>query len=429
MTKSPDGPDRSAAAWERYRLAAQRPEIEGEGWATGAGPFAPAPPPGPPVPETGMARLGAWFRRSNKVELTIIVLSIAGILGASWLFISGRGVGTVGLFALLATAPLALVMTVLVRADRFAPIGARYLALSALWGAGVATTVAALVNSGLFADFTAITGDISRAQVLSAVVVAPVSEELMKGAGAVLVLLLARNRVVSATNGLVVAGASGAAFAFVENIQYFLQAHAEGTAVLGFTILGRLVLSPFIHPMATSFIGFFFAAAILKRGGGWAWTWRLLVGFLLAVAVHALWNGLATLGTTWVLLYLLIELPLFTAWLIWVSTRGRRQLARVAAGLDAYVATGWISPEEARMVTEWYARRYARKWARKIGRPAPRELRRYLQTAGRLGLDQVNMETTGADPARIALARQALTALAEYRENLLRIGAARTPAS
>lgn len=417
-----------AGPWERYRLSSQRPELKREGWASD-GPFERAAreiakEQTQAESKKGiLARLRAWLRATNKIELAIVLLSATGIAASMFLFVSQRDIGTVGLFALISTVPLLLVMFVLLRADRYAPIGMRYILLSALWGAGVATMIASVINSALFADFVATFGDMRQAETMAATFVAPVSEEVLKGAGVILVLLVARSQVVSPMNGLVVAGTAGAAFAFVENIQYFLQAQAEGQAVLGATIVGRLVLSPFIHPMATSFIGFFYASAIIKARSGWSWTWRVAAGFALAMATHSLWNALASTGsTTWILLYLLIELPLFTGWMIWISTRGGRQLRLIRTGLSSYVATGWMSPPEERMVTDPPARKYARKWARKVGRPARVAMRKYLQTAGRLGLDQTNMEISGPDPRRVDLARQSLSALAEYRDTYLRLG-------
>lgn len=429
---SSDGSSRpqqdSPPPWERYRLSSQRPEIEREGWTT-RGPFLSGAPDIPDNADDRSAdqgffgRIWGLLRDSNKVELVIVLLSVAGIAASMYLFISQRDIGTVGLLALISTLPLVLVITVLLRADRFAPIGTRYIVLAVLWGAGVATILASIVNSSLFSDFIAIYGDMGRAETLAAVIVAPLSEELLKGAGVILILLVARHRVVSATNGIVIAGTTGAAFAFVENIQYFLQAQAEGSAVLGATIVGRLVLSPFVHPMATSFIGFFYASALLRGSGGWSWIWRILLGFALAMTSHALWNGLAQMGSSvWILLYVLIEVPLFVAWLVWVSTRGSKQVTLIRSGLASYVATGWISPEEARMVTEPRARKYARRWARKIGRSARIAMRKYLQTAGRLGLDQINMERTGPDPVRVDIARASLSAMTEYRETYLHLG-------
>ncbi|WRS29669.1 PrsW family intramembrane metalloprotease [Actinomycetaceae bacterium MB13-C1-2] len=417
-----------SSPWERYRLSSQRPEMEREGW-TMAGPFAGQSSESPVADgpaagqNKGRASLRNWWRGASKGELAIVLLSALGIATSMYLFVSQRDIGSVGLFALISTVPLLLVLTVLIRADRFAPIEARYVVLAALWGAGIATVIASVINSALLADFIATLGDMSRAETIAATVVAPLSEELLKGGGVILVLLICRNRIVSATNGLVIAGTAGAAFAFVENIQYFLQAQTDSSAVLGATIVGRLVLSPFIHPMATSFIGFFFASAILKGTGAWSWFWRIAVGFALAMLTHALWNGLASVGSsTWLLFYVLIEVPLFVGWLVWVSTQGNRQMRQIRSGLSSYVATGWISPAEEKMVTDAQARKYARRWARKVGRPAKVAMRKYLQTAGRLGLDQSNMEQAGPDPKRVDNARESLLALAEYRETYLHLG-------
>lgn len=411
-------------AWERFRLRGQAAEIASEGWAPDSMPFLPSQPGTNKASERAAPTSGllSWLRRVGKVELAIASASILGVLASLILFVDGTGIQTVGLVALVALVPLVLVTWLLVRADRYAPPLARILLLAALWGAGIAATIAGLINSGLLSDLIATTGDTEFANSVVAIGVAPLGEELFKGLGVALVLVIGANQVVSRSNGLVVGGVVGASFAFVENIQYFIEAYAQGTAVLGLTIVGRAVLSPFIHPMATSFTGFAFAAALLRRGGWWSWTWRLSLGFLLAVSTHALWNALASVGTQWILLYVLIEVPLFIIWLIWVSRQAPRNLKMIRTGLESYQATGWLAPAEVQMVCEPVARRYARRWARKVGPQARKALRRYLRAGGRLGLDQVNMERTGLNVSRANLAKQSLTLMSENRDSLLSLG-------
>ena len=435
--------------WEKYRLRVQSPDLRAEGLAPDSVPYLSSGvgasglgSPGsatsrlsgttgaPGAPDTSGAQTQGkrkWFSQTfgllTRGEISLVAISVVALVAAALGLLDMQDPKAVGIFALIALAPLTVVVILLFWADRYAPIRARYLVLAGLWGAGVATLIAGLINSGLFQDFIAIIGDVSRAEILSAVAVAPVSEEVMKGAGAILVLIFARKYVVSPTNGLVVGAVVGAGFAYVENVQYFIQAHAQGSAILGMTIVGRAVLSPFVHPMATSFTGLFFGLAILKKPSWWGWVWRIAVGLIVAMAVHALWNTLASAEALWIVLYLVIELPLFVLWMVLVLRRARRQAETIRNGLSPYVATGWLEPAEVQMVCDRKSRRYARRWARRVGREARKAVSQYLVAAGRLGSDQVNMERTGPDQDRVALARQSLTTMLASRARYLELGA------
>lgn len=421
MTK----PDPAPAAagedepWRRYRLAAQADERHREGHRDpGTSPFE---EPQQQPPRGSLAR----FRDKTGLsggELALVLLSIAGLLTSVFYLFRDSGVGHAGLFILLATLPLALVVWVLLRADRVAHLPARYLVFAVLWGAGVATAVAAVVNSALYSDFLAYLGDTTMAETLAAVAVAPVSEEALKGAGAILLLLMARRYVVTLANGIAVGGLVGAGFAFTENLIYFADAHTESTAVLGVTIFGRAVMSPFVHPLATSLTAIGFTAAVLAGKRAWGWIWRMSLGFTAAMAVHALWNGLASIGTMWLLAYFVIEVPLFTIWLVWILRRPRAEMPNLRKGLQPYAATGWIGAEELATLTDLRARRHAKRWARKTSRLARKCMRRYLVDGGRLGLEQVVLERLGPTPARAMVARKSLSELISNRTLFLEQG-------
>ena len=356
----------------------------------------------------------------SRAEFALIIVIAVMLVGAAALSVWSSGLTKTGVFALVALAPLALVTAVLLNADKLAPLRLRYLIYAFLWGAGAATTLASIVNSSLYSDLLAYLGQVEGAEKLVAVVVAPVAEESLKGVGVVLVLLLARRHVVSTKNGVVTGGLVGAGFGFTENIVYFVQAHAEGSAVLGFTIFARGVMSPFIHPMATSFTGLGVAAALLGVSGVWGWLWRVSAGLAAAIALHALWNGFALLGTLWIVFYLLVEVPLLVAWLVWLLRGTKKRLEQIRIGLDPYVETGWVSVEEQEMVSNQVARRYALKWAKKVGAQGP--VKRHMRAAGRLALAQNNMEKVGPRPERQVVASTWVDDMRGAREDYLMVG-------
>ena len=434
------GEDQSQGpAWERFRLQTQEGERAGEGHhledgnpytsrqqvkeddadSKGAGSKGAGSKGKKRLPSPRswglMARLAP-----SRAEFALIIVIAVVLVAAAVFSVRSSGFTKTGVFALVALAPLTLVTVVLLHADRLAPLRFRYLVYAFLWGAGVATMLASVVNSSLYSDLLAYLGQVDRAETLVAVVVAPVAEESFKGVGVVLVLLLARRHLVSTKNGVVTGGLVGAGFAFTENIIYFVQAHAEGSAVLGVTIFARGVMSPFIHPMATSFTGLAVAAALLSAARVWGWVWRVTAGLAAAIAMHALWNGFAMLGSWWIVLYLAVEVPLLVAWLVWLLRGTKKRLEQIGVGLGPYVETGWVSVEEQRMVSNPVGRRYALKWAKKVGAKGP--VRKHMRAAGRLALAQNNMEKVGPRPEQQVVASTWVDGIRGAREDYLLVG-------
>lgn len=427
MTNSNPSPD--SRPWEAYRLSSQQSDRAREGHRhPGSSPFEKTREDDTSADTSRprlLGRLRQWRERIGLRggELLLLVLSALGLGVAAVILLRDSHPASTGMYALIALVPLFLVVWVLLRADRIAPLPPRYLVMAGIWGGGIATSVAAVINSGLFNDLVHYRGDVEMAEIAAATFVAPFSEEILKGIGTLLVLLLASRYIVSVANGVTVGGLVGAGFAFIENIIYFAQAHGEGSANLGITIFGRAVMSPFIHPLATSLVGIGISAALLYARSIWGWIWRLLLGWAGAILIHGMWNGFATLGVAWLALYLLIEMPVFFAWLIWVMRRPHQALPRLRMGLLPYVATGWIGPQEVTMVTDMRFRRDARKWARPVGKSARQAMRRYLVAAGRLGLTQIYLEGHGPTRGRVEVAAESLSVMIASRDLFLEQGA------
>src|SRR3546814_11343121 len=93
--------------------------------------------------------------------------------------------------------------------------------------------------------------------VFSAIVQAPVVEEVAKGLGVFLIYLAARRSFNGPVDGIVYGALVGAGFAFTENIQYFAVSLLEGgMGEVTMTFFLRAVLSPFAHVMSTAMPGF-----------------------------------------------------------------------------------------------------------------------------------------------------------------------------
>lgn len=396
MTSSPANPG------DKYRLDAQAADRRREGVNVSNG---------EPWLEDNSARGtktpifggfgGWWWVLAGLSVLAFIGLFAVTAIGSSFL--------STGAVALIALVPLMAVTWILGTVDKWAPLGWGNKILGFLWGAGIAAGLAILVNTGLQLDLLHYSGNPDKAELIAAVVVAPVCEETFKGMGVILLLVLARHRLTSTLSAFAFAGLVGAGFAYTENIQYFVQAAGEGSGMLTRIIIARGVLSPFVHPMATSFIGWAAGSALLKRVGFFGWTWRLVLGFGVALLVHSGWNAMAAFGGAWwILLYLVVGMPAFATWLIGLVVWSRRLVRTVRSGLETYVAGNWISQAEVAMATDKHAFRYSKSWAKRIGSPAPKLVRQFVMNLRHLGLDQELMAKVGPSDLRVETDRRLL---------------------
>ena len=116
-----------------------------------------------------------------------------------------------------------------------------------------------------------------------AAILVPLIEELIKPLG---VLLLA-GRNPTPAEGFIAGALSGATFGLVESLLYMTNPAGDGWAVLAVGRTGTLLL----HTATTALVGWAMAEAFRGRG-----FMRFLGAYLLAVALHGLWNGLAVLA-------------------------------------------------------------------------------------------------------------------------------------
>lgn len=405
-------------SWEKYRLTGQAHLLRAEGNSLERNPLklkrrdADAPKIKPDTRIWGL----------NLTEFCLVIAACFGFVALLLIFSQTATLQTLAFLALIALIPLFVIALVFELLERWVPLPKRFPFLAFLCGAGIATALAVFANSTLMVDATYYTGNEVWAEVITSVVVAPLTEEGFKGICTLFILLLARRYVVSPLNGVMIGAMAAAGFAFVENIEYFSEGLSQGTAMLGITFFMRAVMSPFVHPMATSMIGLFMALAILKDGKWWSWTWRLVTGQVLAMSIHALWNGLASVTSNFYFVYLLVEMPLFIVWMVSMQTAASRQPATIAAGLAAYRETEWIIDSEIHMVCTPEGRKHARKWARKVSPRARRAVRSFRINAGRVGLNQVRLAKGKPNRYRMEEDRRFLSEMIEARRIFLEEG-------
>jgi protease PrsW len=337
---------------------------------------------------------GHWARLSRMllIGFVAVVMSLCGLL---LLATFTSSTGTVGFLIglCLAALPLPVVIGAFRWLDRYEPEPRGLLLFAFFWGATVAALAAAVLNTAS-AMAIARTGGGSDGLAATAVLVAPWVEEAAKGAAVLLILVFRRSEFDGVVDGIVLAGLAGVGFAFTENILYFGRAFLAGGEELGvtggifavgFTFVLRGVLSPFAHPLFTAMTGI--GLGLAARGVSPATRWLAPAGgYLAAVVLHATWNWASLSGLSGFFTgYVVVMVPAFAATIAVATWSRRREGATLVRHLPAYVAAGWLAPEDVPMLASMPRRRQAVRWVQgRYGEAGGRALRRFQHSATEL---------------------------------------------
>lgn len=347
----------------------------------------------------GRARVG--------VIVTIAVASLCLFVGLVLAALSGVGTFSVGF--LLSLVPLGIWVPVVLALDRLEPEPPSTLVVAFLWGAGIATLVAGILNTLGLELITAPLFGQELGWYLVASFGAPVVEELLKGAVLFGLLWFRRHELNGWTDGVIYAAMVALGFAAVENVTYFITAAQDGT--LGPTFVLRALATPLLHPLCTALTGLGVASAATSPPG----PRRVLApigGLVAAIALHMLWNASTGFGTLALGAAYLVGLGVLVTLVVVLVKDRRRTVATIRHQLVPYLPTGLLTPADLTMLSTLAARRQARDWARRTGgAPAAHAMRDYQQAATELALLHDRVARGAVEPWHVEGQRQALLQL------------------
>ena len=324
------------------------------------------------------------------IVITAACALVALGLDAVQSFQAGHGAVPFMVALPLALLPVPLLVGVVLWVDRLEPEPRANLVFAFGWGAGIAALLALLINTAGLIYVTQPDLGTTRGQFVSAVFGAPLVEETLKGAVLVGLLWRRRQEFDGPTDGVIYAAMVGLGFAMIENVGYYINALVTpvqgGVALLGFTFVVRGILAPLLHPLFTCMTGLGVAYAA-ARPRGWGRAWPVLIGWLAAMVLHGLWNGLSTWGARGVFLGYGIMVCVAAGVLAVLVTDRRRLVRLIRRYLPPYEATGLVSPDDIMMLAALRARARARTWARATaGHAAGQAMTDYQLAATELAL-------------------------------------------
>ena len=337
------------------------------------------------------APLGVLIALGTLAGLIVIFLTLANPVGAAVGFV-------------LSSVTMTAVVVAYLWLDRWEPEPPRLLIFAFIWGTSVAVIVSAILQIVLDAWLNpAVDAAETGVSAFTLIIGAPVTEEAAKGLFLLLMMTGARrNEMNSLTDCLVYAGLVGAGFAWLEDILYI--ANGESLAESLFTAALRLIMGPFAHSLFTTMfaLGVWFA---LHKRGALAKAGCILLGYLGAVILHAMWNGSSFLGTgAYFATYVFWMMPVFALAIV-LAVRSRRIEQRIVAEkLPGMVAAAIITPSEATWLGSLATRKQAVAEATRFGgKQAGESVKRFAQQVVELAFVRDRIDRGFGDPRVTAL--------------------------
>lgn len=284
-----------------------------------------------------------------KIVLGILAILIASILGLLVLLVIGIETGPIGLILglLAAMIPVPLYVVLVLWIDRYEGEPLWMLSTAFFWGALVAAFFAFLFNTIFGATVSMLAQDPNAGEASAAVISAPIVEEIGKSLILFIFFFAKKDEFDGIVDGIVYASMAGLGFAMTENILYYGNAAAQSGGILTATVIVRGFFAPFSHPLFTSLAGI--GLGLARQSNNTAVKLVTpIVGLLMAIFMHSLWNASAVLGggAAFFLIYIVVMVPAFLIVLVVIALSLRREGQVVRQFLVTDIEGGLFTREE-----------------------------------------------------------------------------------
>jgi protease PrsW len=233
-----------------------------------------------------------------------------------------------------------------------------------LWGAVPSIIFALIAQNGL--DLVpAADGEFSlMSELYAASFIAPLTEEIFKGIGVLLIFSFFRREIDSILDGLIYGSMVGFGFSAVENILYFAGQPDAGSLLFLFFL--RAFVFGMLHALFTGLTGVGFALGKFTKYPFLRLLWPLL-GLIAAMATHSIHNYFATIGGTH-LLFAVLGISLGMIWfLVIVSVSLIHENRWIRIQLSEEVDQGVLFAEQALDTATFWSRSSLSAFSRGFG--------------------------------------------------------------
>jgi len=287
--------------------------------------------------------------RISAIRLVLAVFAglIALFLGLLVLLLIGIETGPVALLLglLTATIPVPIYIALVLWVDRYEAEPLWMLATAFFWGALFAPFFAFLFNTASATIISAL-ANAAAGEAFAAVVSAPIVEETGKALILFIFFFWKKDEFDGVLDGIVYASVTALGFAMTENILYYGRAAQGDVSSLTGTLIVRGFFAPFSHPLFTSLTGI--GLGLARQSNNLAVKILTpIVGLLMAIFMHSLWNGSAVLnGLLFVLVYVVVMIPAFIIMLVVIGFALRREGQVVREYLVIDLERGFLTADE-----------------------------------------------------------------------------------
>jgi len=284
-----------------------------------------------------------------RLVLAIVAGLIAMFLGLLVLLLIGIETGPIALLLglLTATIPVPIYIALVLWIDRYEAEPLWMLATAFFWGALIATFFAFLLNTGS-QGVVGLLASREAGEAFAAVISAPIVEETGKALILFIFFFWKKDEFDGVIDGIVYASMSALGFAMTENILYYGKAAATGGGeALTLILIIRGFFAPFSHPLFTSLTGM--GLGLARQSTNTAIKIIApIVGLLMAIFMHSIWNGSAVLGggPLFILTYIVVMIPAFLIMLVVIAFALRREGQVVREFLVVDLNRGFLTQEE-----------------------------------------------------------------------------------
>ena len=283
-----------------------------------------------------------------RLVLAIVAGLIALLLGLLVLLLIGIETGPVALLLglITATIPVPLYIALVLWIDRYEAEPLWMVTTAFFWGALIATFFAFLLNTGTGLTVSMLAGK-EAGEAFSAVISAPIVEESGKALILFIFFFWKKDEFDGVVDGIVYASMSALGFAMTENILYYGRAALGGGGSLTLIFIIRGFFAPFSHPLFTSLTGIGLGLARQSTNTA-VKIFTPIIGLLMAIFMHSIWNGSAVLGGggLFVLTYIVVMIPAFLIILVVISLALRREGQVVREFLVVDLERGFFTQDE-----------------------------------------------------------------------------------